>query len=90
VSEVYEIPGRPEHHPLAACISASALSYYAGNGAGISRYFRYFAFFVYDDLLRSFAGDFGRVRGNQFFFYGIGVDCVDLEWRFSIDHCSHV
>jgi hypothetical protein len=90
VSEVYEIPGRPQHHPLAAGISASALRYYAGNGAGISRYFRHFALFVYDDLLRSFAGDFGRVGANQFLFYGVRVDCGDLGSRSSVDHCSHV
>ena len=34
MSQVYEIPGRPQHHAFAACITASALGYYAWERRG--------------------------------------------------------
>src|SRR5208283_4518055 len=92
MSQVYEIPGRPQHHALAACITASALGYYAGDGAAVRPYFGYalvIGHLIYDDLLGSFTGDFGRISGKQFLFYGIWVDCLDHDCRIFVNLCSH-
>ena len=77
VGDIDDVPGRSQHHALAAGVAAAPLGDDAGDGPDIGLNFRHAAIwsnFVDDDLLGPFAGDFGGIFAQQLMLRFFGVD----------------